>query len=144
MVFYKILAIHEYLGHFLTIKGKKVGENVFKEKNRFLAIFVILEEITKTDKNSFFLWKGGIFFHHTLNIWENSTFSFSIIFDSIKKIKKSLFSLFWPKIAPPSTLRAKKSVKYKFSWKVYKKEIVTFNLIKNWYFIKYWPYMSVC
>ena len=26
MIFYTILTVHEYLGHFLTIKGKKVGE----------------------------------------------------------------------------------------------------------------------
>ena len=93
------------------IKVCQKNFSCFKRKKWFLAIFVIFEEITKTDKNQFFLWKGGNFFRHTLNIWENSTFSFSKIFDLIKKAKKTLFYFFWPKIALPSTLRVKKSLK---------------------------------
>ena len=115
----------------------------FKKKSIF-GRFCDFGKITKTTKNHFFLLKGGNFFWHTLIIWENSIFSLSILFDSIKKKQKShFFHFFWPKIAPPSTLRAKKSVKYKFSWKVYKIVIVTFDLNKIWYFIKYWPYMSI-
>ena len=102
----------------IKVCGKKFPP--FQRKNWFLAVFVILKKITKTTKNLFFLLKGGIFFWHTIIIWGNSTFSFSILFDLIKKSKKDTFcTLFWPKIALPSTLRAKKSVKYKFSWKVY-------------------------
>ena len=90
---------------------------------------------------SFERWK---FFQHTFIIWENSTFSFFILFYLLKKNqKRHFFHFFWQKIAPPSTLRAKKSVEYQFSWNVYKIEIVTFDLIKNWYFIKFWPYMSI-
>ena len=68
----------------------------FQRKNEFLAVFVILEKIRKTAKNPFFLWKGGNFFWHTLIIWGNSIFSFSILFDSIKKkSKKTLFFTFF-------------------------------------------------
>ena len=49
----------------------------------------------------------------------------------------TFFHFFSPKIALPSTLRAKKLIKYKFSWKVYEIEIVTFDLNKIWYFTKF-------
>ena len=85
----------------------------FLRKNRFLAVFVILEKITKTDKNSFFLWKGGNFFRHTLNIWENSTFSFSIILDLIKKSKKGTFLLFLAQNCPSFNFEGQKVLKIK-------------------------------
>ena len=84
----------------------------FKRKNQFFAVFVILEEITKTDKNSFFLWKGGNFFRHTLNIWENITFSFSIIFDLIKKQKRHFFT-FLAKNCPSFNFEGQKVLKIK-------------------------------
>ena len=123
----------------------KKNFHVFKEKNRFLAVFVILEKSQKRPKIVFFFWKVEIFLAHLNHFGKQYFFIFYTFWFDQKKIKKdTFFTFFWPKIALPSTLRAKKSLKYKFSWKVYKIEIVTFNLIKNWYFIKFWPYMSVC
>jgi len=67
----------------------------FKKKSIF-GRFCDFGKITKTAKNRFFLLKGGNFFWHTLIIWGNSIFSFSILFDSIKKkSKKTLFFTFF-------------------------------------------------
>ena len=68
-------------------------------------------KITKMAKNPFFILKGGNFFKHTLIIWGDNFFVFSILFDSIKKNgqnwKKALsrtahFFSFWPKNAKKS------------------------------------------
>ena len=104
----------------------------FKRKKRFLAVFVTFPKSQKRPKINFFFWKVEIFLARLNHLGKQYFFIFY-----------TFFTFFWPKVAPPSTLRAKKSVKYKFSWKVYKIEIVTFDLNKNWYFIKFWPYMSI-
>ena len=117
----------------------------FLRKNWFLAVFVILEKSQKRPKIIFFFWKVEIFLAHLNHLGKQYFFIFYNFGFNQKKIKKdTFFHFFWPKIALPSTLRAKKLVKYKFSWKVYKIVIVTFDLNRIWYFIKYWPYMRVC
>ena len=71
--------------------------------NGFLVIFVILPKSQKWPK-----MKGGNFFRHTLIIWGDNFFVFSILFDSIKKMGKiekkhfctqPIFFSFWPKNA---------------------------------------------
>ena len=47
------------------------------------GIFCDFGKITKSAKNPFFILKGGIFFRHTLIIWGENFFVFSILFDSI-------------------------------------------------------------
>ena len=147
MVFHTILTVHEYLGHFLTVKGKKVGGNGSKKvcpkwvtpylayphekcskwkstvssndygvpKNFHISkekiIFWLSLWFWKNHKNgqklifSFERWK---FFLHTLIICENWTFSFSTLFDLLKKWLKMKtktllcmgnFCHFWPKNA---------------------------------------------
>ena len=74
-------------------------------------------KITKTAKNHFFLLKGGNFFMHTLIIWGNSIFSFSIIFDSIKKAKKTLFHFFLAKNFPSFNFESQQVLKIKIFMK---------------------------
>ena len=80
-------------------------------------------KITKMAKNPFFILKGGNFFRHTLIIWGDNFFVFSILFDLIKKmgkIEKShfraqpIFSVFAPKM-PKISIFMKKSFSNNFS-----------------------------
>ena len=146
MVFNKILAIHENWGHFLTIKGKKVGGNGSKkvcpkwvtpylayphEKYCFLKwlrctkkyhkiwIFGHFCDFGKKSqkrlKICFFFRKVEIFWH-TLIIWENCTFSFSTLFDLLKKWVKIKINTFVH--GQFLSFLAKKCQKYQFSWKI--------------------------
>ena len=67
-------------------------------------------------KNPFFILKGGNFFWHTLIIWGDNFFVFSILFDSIKKNGQN-----WKKLTFVHgsffQFLARKYQKYKFSLK---------------------------
>ena len=85
---------------------KKIS--TFQNKKWIFGHFCDFAKITKMAKNPFFILKGGNFFQHTLIIWGDNFFVFSILFDSIKKMvkieKKTLlrtahFFSFWAKNA---------------------------------------------
>ena len=74
-------------------------------------------------KNPFFILKGGNFFRHTLIVWGDNFFSFSALFDLIKKIGQNkkrhfharhIFSVFGPKI-PKISIFMKDSFSNNFS-----------------------------
>ena len=60
---------------------------LFKIKNGFLAIFVILSKTRKWPKINFFLWKVEIFFTHKIQLGRPMFFIF-YIFDSVKKSRQ--------------------------------------------------------
>ena len=100
---------------------KKIS--TFQNKKWIFDHFCDFGKITKMAKNPFFLLKGGKFFWHTLIIWGDNFFVFSILFDSIKKMgkieKNSLsrtahFSVFGPKMLKISIFM-KKSFSNNFS-----------------------------
>ena len=55
------------------------------KKKWIFSHFCDFGKITKTAKNPYFILKVGNFFWHTLIIWGDNFFVFSILFDSIKK-----------------------------------------------------------
>ena len=68
-------------------------------------------------KNPFFHLRSGNFFRHTLIIWGDNFFVFSILFDLIKKNGQN-----WKKLtfahSPFFQFLAQKCQKYQFSWKI--------------------------
>ena len=93
---------------------KKIS--TFQNKKWIFGHFCDFAKITKMAKNPFFILKGGNFFWHTLIIWGDNFFVFSILFDSIKKNgqnrKKPTFAH-----GPFFQFLAQKCQKYQFSWK---------------------------
>ena len=93
---------------------KKIS--TFQKKKLIFGHFCDFAKITKMAKNPFFILKGGNFFQHTLIIWGDNFFVFSILFDSIKKNgqnrKKDTFAH-----GPFFQFLAQKCQKYQFSWK---------------------------
>ena len=85
---------------------KKIS--TFQKKKWIFGHFCDFAKITKMAKNPFFLLRSGNFFRHTLIIWGDNFFVFSILFDLIKKMGKieknplsrmAHFFSFWPKNA---------------------------------------------
>ena len=100
---------------------KKIS--TFQKKKWILGHFCDFAKITKMAKKPFFLLRSGNFFWHTLIIWGDKFFVFSILFDSIKKNGQNkkrhfrawpIFSIFGPKM-PKISIFIKKSFSKNFS-----------------------------
>ena len=114
---------------------KKIS--TFQNKKWIFGHFCDFAKITKMAKNPFFILKGGNFFQHTLIIWGDNFFVFSILFDSIKKNgqnrKKGIFVH-----GPFFQFLAQKCQKYQFSWKNLFLTIFLWVISERKCFLYYW------